>query len=115
MQRFRDAEGVRWSVRRVWWAFGDIEYAPTEWGILFWISFVWTACQLIAWPIWLVVKVVGLSPWTIHVRRKGKIVQSEKVKGFGASRRRIVELADELRARPGPVTGEPESGAVELR
>jgi hypothetical protein len=42
-------------------------------------------------------------------------VQSEKVKGFGASRRRIVELADELRARRGLETGEPESGAVELR
>jgi hypothetical protein len=114
MQRFRDAQGVRWSVRRVWWPFGELIWDTNDSGIFFWIGAITTVPLVLAWPFWLLARVLG-APWTIHVRRKGKIVQSEKVKGFGASRRRIVELADELRARPGPETGEPESGAVELR
>jgi hypothetical protein len=102
MQRFRDADGVRWSVRRVWWPFGEILYAPTDYGVLFWIAFIWTACQFIAWPIWLLAKVSGLSAWTIKVRRKGKVVQSEHVKGFRASRDRMRALAVELQTPDGP-------------
>ncbi|CAN5434296.1 hypothetical protein BH09ACT7_BH09ACT7_15360 [soil metagenome] len=111
MQRFRDAEGVRWSVRRVWWPFGEITWDPNDSGFFFWLGFLFTAPLLIAWPFWLVARFLGAA-WTIKVRRKGKVVRSEKVAGFGASRRRIVEIADELRAAARSETGEPESGAI---
>jgi hypothetical protein len=111
MERFRDAEDVRWSVRRVWWPFGEIVYASTESGILFWIGMLFTAPVVIAWPFWLLARFLGAA-WTIKVRRKGKVVRSEQVKGFGASGRRMGEIADELRAQALPDTGEPPSGAV---
>ncbi|MET0701170.1 MAG: hypothetical protein ABWY93_16060 [Mycobacterium sp.] len=111
MERFRDAEGVRWSVRRVWWPFGEIVYVSTDSPILFWIGMLFTAPVVIVWPFWLLARFLG-APWTIKVRRKGKVVRSEKVKGFGASARRMAEIADEQRAQARPETGEPASGAV---
>ncbi|MDX1890850.1 hypothetical protein [Mycolicibacterium sp. 050158] len=111
MPWFRDAEGVRWSVRRTWWPFGEVLWDSNDSGVLFWIGFLITAGMLIAWPIWLSGKVLTLSPWTIKVRRKGKTVRSEKVKGWAESRRRMAEIVDELRA-PAPPDGEPESHAV---
>jgi hypothetical protein len=108
---FRDPEGVRWSVRRAWWPFGEVVGPSGDSGLLFWIDVVSTVFVVVGWPIWVAAKLLKLSPWTIKVRRKGKVVRSEKVKGLSASRRRMVELVDELRA-PTPPEGEPESRAV---
>ncbi len=111
MQRFRDAQGVRWSVRRVWWPFGELIWDTNDSGIFFWIGAITTVPLLVAWPFWLLARFLGAS-WTIKVRRKGKVVRSEKVKGWGASGRRMSEIADELRAQAMPDTGEPESRAI---
>jgi len=111
MRRCRDAEGVRWSVRRAWWPFGEGLWSSDDSGFFFWIAALYTVFVVIGWPIWLVAKLLDLSPWTINIRRKGKIVRSEKVKGLSASRRRMDELLDELQTPP-PPEGEPESRAV---
>lgn len=111
MPWMRDAEGVRWSVRRVWWPFGEIEWTSSDDGIFFWIGFLLTAFVVIAWPIWLGVRFAGVTPWTIKVRRKGNVVRSEKVKGFGASRVRMRAIAEEVRGTS-VNRDEPESGAV---
>lgn len=98
-------------MRRAWWPFGDIPLTSNDTGVFFWIGFVWTALLVVAWPIWLSGKLLGVSPWTVNVRRKGKIVRSEKVKGLDESGQRIREIADELRP-PAPPDGEPASGAI---
>ena len=111
MRWCRDAEGVRWTVRRAWWPFGEGLWSSADSGFFFWVGILYTVFVMIGWPIWVSAKLLNLSPWTINVRRKGKVVRSEKVKGLAASRRRMVELADELRA-PTPPNGEPESRAI---
>lgn len=108
---FRDAEGVRWSVRRVWWPFGEVTGTSGDTGIFFWIGVLFIVFVVVGWPIWLIAKLLKLSPWTIKVRRKGKVVRSEQVKGLAASRRRMADIRDELQA-PTPPDGEPESHAV---
>lgn len=111
MAWFRDAKGVRWSVRRAWWPFGEVTGPSGDSGILFWIGVLSTLFVVIGWPIWLLAKVFKLSPWTIKVRRKGKVVRSEQVKGFAASRRRMADIREEVLA-PTPPDGEPESRAI---
>ncbi|MEU0496539.1 hypothetical protein [Mycobacterium sp. NPDC006124] len=113
MRWCRDAEGVRWTVRRSWWPFGEGLWSSDDAGPLFWIAALYTVFVVIGWPVWLVAKLTNLSPWTIKIRRRGKVVRSEKVKGLAASRRRMVELVEELSV-PRPPEGEPGEAGMSL-
>lgn len=107
MTRFKDAVGVRCSVRRVWWPFGTIAFDPGDSGVFFWIGLMFTLPALIIWPFWLAARFFG-APWTIVVRRKGDDPREEKVRGWAASRARIAEIVAELQ-RP---LEEPETRAT---
>lgn len=107
MARVKDADGVGWHVRRVWWPFGPMLFDINDTGVFFWIGTVLTAPFVIAWPFWLLARVFG-APWTIRVTRGGQEQRSETVRGFAASGRRIAEIVAEI-ARP---AGEPRSRAV---
>lgn len=51
---------------------------------------------LLAWPFWLLAKLVGV-PWKVVVRRAGEDVAVEKIAGWRASGRRIAEITDGIR------------------
>lgn len=97
----RDAANARWTVRRVWWPFGTWLLDLPEWGGLFVIGMVLMAPLVVIWPFWLAAHVLGV-PWTLVVRREGKEVRRETVAGWTASRDRMNEITEELRAEGGP-------------
>lgn len=97
----RDRDDVKWTVRRVWWPFGTWLLDLPEWGGLFVLGIVLTALLVVIWPFWLATRFLGV-PWRLIIRREGKEVRRETVKGWQASRSRIAELLDELRGEGGP-------------
>jgi len=75
---------------------------------LFVIGLVVTLPFIIAWPFWLLARFAG-APWTLVVRRKGKEVRRETVRGWADSRQRMRDIIAEARSQGGP---EAESGAT---
>ncbi|UXA20141.1 hypothetical protein [Mycobacterium sp. SMC-4] len=97
MPQFKDADGVRWSVRRRWMPL--LTYLDmASWGINWFgvLMFLIALPFLLAWPFWLLAKLVGV-PWKIVVRSDGEDVAVEKVKGWRASGRRIDEIVHGIR------------------
>jgi hypothetical protein len=91
MTKVTDPEGVGWTVRRWWW-----KTVPWETGFatLDALIFVIVLPFMLMWPFWLLAKWLGAS-WTILVERDGEQVAREQVRGWGASGRRIAELAEQ--------------------
>lgn len=107
MPAVRDATNTRWTVRRVWWPFGTWLFDLPDWDWLFILGLLVLAPLVVIWPFWLLARFLG-APWTLIVRRQGKEVRREKVKGWNGSRDRIAEILDEARREGSP---EAESGA----
>jgi hypothetical protein len=94
---FRDAEDVKWSVRRRWWPLlGPLDMASSGSSGLGVVLFVIALPVLLVWPIWFAAKLCG-APWKVVTERDGQEVSLEKVRGWRASGRRIDELVTELR------------------
>ncbi|MCI4676211.1 hypothetical protein [Candidatus Mycolicibacterium alkanivorans] len=108
MASVRDATNVRWTVRRVWWPFGTLLLDLPEWGGLFAIGMLLTLPLVVIWPFWVLAHFLG-APWTLVVRRQGKEIRREKVKGWYESRQRMAGILDEARRQGSP---EAESGAT---
>lgn len=108
MAAVRDATNARWTVRRVWWPFGTWLLDLPEWGGLFAIGMLLTLPLVVIWPFWVLARFLG-APWTLVVRRQGKEVSREKVKGWNESRQRITEILPDARRQGSP---EAESGAT---
>ncbi|MGE2728020.1 hypothetical protein ACQI4F_00950 [Mycolicibacterium vaccae] len=92
MPKFKDADGVRWSVRRHWAPL--LEYLDmTSWGSGWFgvLMFVIALPLILAWPFWLLAKFCGV-PWKVVVKRGGEEIVEEKVAGWRASGLRIDEI-----------------------
>jgi hypothetical protein len=93
-----DPSGEQWTVRR-WW------FTPIPWesGIAFidMIIFVVVLPFMVAWPIWLLLKSLGV-PWSIVVERGDTKVGEEKVRGWKKSGERIDEIARLVQAGTPP-------------
>ncbi len=128
--KLRDADGVRWTVRRRWlpWRVrskGLLDYLPTGGGssyapddpILLALRLILVVPVVVAGTVIRLVLglelalVLVLLPvvvlaralfvgWTVVVRRNGTVVGTERVKGWRASRARIRAIAEEVRRRP---------------
>lgn len=97
----RDADDVRWTVRRVWWPFGTWLLDLPDWGGLFVVGMVLMAPLVVIWPFWLLAKMFGV-PWTLVIRRAGEEVRREKVAGWARSGERMAEILADARAGGGP-------------
>ncbi|MGE2836812.1 hypothetical protein [Mycobacterium sp. SMC-4] len=97
MPHFKDADGVRWSVRRHWMPllnYLDMASWGTSWfGVL---MFVIALPFLVAWPFWLLAKLFGV-PWKVVIKRADEEIAVEKVAGWRASGRRIEEITHGVR------------------
>lgn len=94
MEKVVGPDGVEWTVRRWWWKTLPYE---TGFATLDALIFVIVLPFMLMWPFWLLAKWLGAS-WTILVERDGKQVAREHVRGWGASGRRIAELAAQARS-----------------
>jgi hypothetical protein len=47
--------------------------------------------MLLAWPFWLIAKVLGVR-WRLVVRRDGKVVDQELVRGWSRSKARMAQI-----------------------
>lgn len=108
MPELKDADGVRWRVRRRWMPLLDyldmLNWGTNWFGVL---MFVVALPFLLAWPFWALGKLCGV-PWQVVVTRDGDEVATEKVKGWRASGRRIEEIAHGIRvAGVVPAPGSP--------
>jgi len=70
MPAVRDALDRRWTVRRVWWPFGQMFFNPDWPDWLFTIGLLITTPFVLAWPFWLLTRLLG-APWTLVVRCQG--------------------------------------------
>ena len=99
MPEFRDADRVKWRVRRLWWPLlGPMDMA--SWGSSTFgvVMFVIALPMILAWPFWLLLKFCGV-PWKVVTERDGDEVAREKVRGWRASGKRIDELVAEIGAK----------------
>ncbi|MCK0175382.1 MULTISPECIES: hypothetical protein [Mycobacteriaceae] len=98
MPHFKDAEGVRWSVRRRWMPLIDHLDDMVSWGSGWFgvLMFVIALPFVLAWPFWLLGKFVGV-PWKVVVRRDGDDFAEEKIKGWRASGERVDEIVHGLK------------------
>lgn len=94
MEKVVGPDGVEWTVRRWWWKTLPYE---TGFATLDAVILVLVLPFMLMWPFWLLAKWLGAS-WTILVERDGKQVVREQVRGWGASGRRIAELAAQARS-----------------
>jgi hypothetical protein len=101
MPAVRDATNVRWTVRRVWWPFGEMlfDFDWPDWAFV--IGLAVTLPFVIAWPFWFAARFLG-APWTLVIRRAGREVRREKVRGWRRSRHRMYEILAEVRAAGSP-------------
>ncbi|MDT5010293.1 MAG: hypothetical protein QOH57_1910 [Mycobacterium sp.] len=83
-----DPSGVVWKVQR-WWL--NPWLGSTGLDILDFIIFIVMLPVLIAWPFWYASKWLG-ARWSIEIRRDGKKVAEERVRGWGKSGQRVAEL-----------------------
>lgn len=113
MPEFRDADGVKWRVRRAQWpllgALDMASWGTSAFGV---VMFLLALPVLLVWPIWFVAKLCGV-PWKVITERDGDEVSTEKVKGWRASGRRIDEIMAGLRERKDEQ--QPAALGVELR
>jgi hypothetical protein len=99
---FKDADGVRWSVRRRWWPLlGALDMASWGDSVFGVIMFLLALPVILTWPLWMLAKLCGV-PWKIAVHRDGDEVRTEKVSGWRASKARIDEICAEIRADAEP-------------
>ncbi|MGW0175308.1 hypothetical protein ACWDUM_15880 [Rhodococcus sp. NPDC003322] len=123
--RFRDGRDVRWSVRRRWLPWRRRTSVP-DWGpgfdsislgddpisavigivllvlmlpvlVLALVVGLEFLLLLLLLPVWVVVRVLFGVPWIVVVRRDGKVVHEEAVRGWRESRARIEAIAAQLR------------------
>ncbi|MGW4480309.1 hypothetical protein [Rhodococcus triatomae] len=133
--RLRDDRDVRWSVRRRWLPWRRKTSVP-DWGpdvgdislgddpisavigivlmilllpvlVLALVVGLEFLLLLLLVPVWVVVRVVFGLPWTVVVRREGRVVHEEGVRGWRASSERIDVIAAELRTGRGPAVARP--------
>ncbi|MGB3482034.1 MAG: hypothetical protein WBB07_07420 [Mycobacterium sp.] len=113
MAEFRDADGVKWTVRRAWWPLlGPLDMASSGTGAFGVVMFVIAVPMILAWPVWMFLKFCGV-PWKVVTERDDVEVATEKVGGWRASGRRIGEIIDEL--RHSTERGQSTEGGRELR
>lgn len=87
-----DQNGTVWNVYRDWWPFpGDVTDLTDLFGVLIGVIF------LALWPFWWLGKCLGVR-WAVVIERDGHEVGREKVRGFGASKRRVTEILTEVAA-----------------
>ncbi|MET0897407.1 MAG: hypothetical protein ABWY45_05780 [Mycobacterium sp.] len=99
MPEFRDPDGVKWRVRRLWWPLlGPLDMASSGTSAFGVVMFLLALPMLLSWPLWFVAKFCG-APWKVVTEREGTEIAREKVKGWGASGRRIDEIVAGLRER----------------
>jgi len=84
-----DQYGVRWSVYRKWYSV-DVDDIGSDFFDT--IIFIFTLPFLLAWPIWFILKWLGV-PWKIVIEQNGRKVGHERVWGWRRSGRRIDEIA----------------------
>ena len=98
MPEFRDADGVKWRVRRRWWSLWSLldTVGISGNGTFGAIVFVLALPILAMWPLWLLAKFCGV-PWHVVTERDDDEVSSEKVRGWRASGRRVAEITAGLR------------------
>lgn len=108
MPAVRDALDRRWTVRRVWWPFGQMFLNPDWPDWLFTVGLLITTPFVLAWPFWLLTRLLG-APWTLVVRCQGREVRREQARGWAGSRQRMADILADARREGSP---EAESGAV---
>ncbi|MBU8831023.1 hypothetical protein [Mycolicibacterium goodii] len=96
MAEVTDPRGTQWSVYRRWWPFASATDV-IENAIFDTLGFLLIAVFVLAWPFWLMTKFLG-ARWAIRIDRDGAHVDTELVRGWSRSRRRITELAEQLGA-----------------
>jgi hypothetical protein len=99
MPEFKDAQGVRWRVRRRWMPLIDRIDDMGSWGDgpFGVVMFVIALPFVLAWPFWFLAKFCGV-PWKIEITRNGEEHGVEKVRGWRASRRRVEEIDRGIRS-----------------
>ncbi|WP_138974447.1 hypothetical protein [Patulibacter medicamentivorans] len=139
--KVQDPEGTTWRVRRRWLPWRrrvrDVPDMPVDIGglgddpisavigifllilaipalIVITILLAELLILIALLPLFLVLRAVAPVPWTIEVRRRWKLEREEQVRGWGASRARIQDIASELRLRAPqkPDAAEPAADAV---
>lgn len=99
MPEFRDADKVKWSVRRRWWPLlGPLDMASSGTSTFGVVMFLLALPALLTWPLWFIAKLCGV-PWKVVTERDGDEVSTEKVKGWRASGQRIEEIVAEIRSK----------------
>jgi len=92
MSEVIDPYGVRWSVRRRHWYdmsnWNDADAVDDGWSLV-----TFTLLAVAWWPVWFSTHWLGL-PWRIVIKRDGKTVDEEEVRGWHESRRRIREITE---------------------
>ena len=127
MPRVRDSQGVRWSVRRRWLPWRPRRKMPDGWDlggasfdgddvvsmvinivmlvviiptlVLALLVAVEFLLLLLLLPLWVLARSLFGAPWIIVVRRDGRILGEEAVRGWTASGRRIAQIAAEVGGR----------------
>ncbi|AKS34637.1 hypothetical protein [Mycolicibacterium goodii] len=94
MAEVTDPHGTQWSVYRRWWPFPSVT-AVIENAIFDSLGFLLIALCALGWPFWLAAKFLG-ARWKIRIERDGTPVDTELVRGWYRSRRRIAELTEQL-------------------
>lgn len=89
-----DPNGVVWQVKR-WWL--NPWLGSTGLDILDSIIFLLMLPVLLAWPFWYASKWLG-ARWSVEIRRDGKKVGEERVRGWGKSGQRVDELTQAAEA-----------------
>ncbi|MCP9275026.1 hypothetical protein [Mycolicibacterium arenosum] len=88
-----DVYGEQWTVRRRWWY--DMTHVTESLGGT--EALGGPLLLAVAWPIWFVAHWFGLR-WRIAVYRDGTLSYEKVVRGWGASRRRMRRIADDISA-----------------
>ena len=97
MPEFRDADNVKWRVRRLWWPLlGPMDMASSGTSVFGLVMFVLALPMLLSWPFWFAAKFCG-APWKVVTERDGDEIAREKVTGWRASGLRVQEIVAEIR------------------
>lgn len=91
MPAVRDPHGTQWTVRRRWWPFFGF-FDVLDVANMGWFGLLLALPLFVLWPFWLLTKFLG-ARWRIEIQRGDDEKQRELVRGWGASKRRINDIA----------------------
>jgi hypothetical protein len=97
MVRVTDPSGLKWSVSRKWWDLLKLESPAFDGTPMETVQMFIQLPLMVMWPFWLAAKWLGV-PWTIVIKRNGKQVGREKVRGWRSSGARVDEIARQAAA-----------------